>query len=160
MKPSPARIAVLLDASSPSLRHLRVAPGGPASAVPSVDPRRKSGASCEPSTDAAGLDIEIELSEGGETLEVRLAGRDSAFFVGEDGQGAVLRALEHVLQRVYATAGERSRCAWSARASGSGASEALVARARALAAAVRADGVARDHRPPELLRAARRPRGL
>jgi spoIIIJ-associated protein len=147
VKPSPARIAVLLDASSPSSTAPRVAPGGPASAVPSVDPKAEVRGVLRALTDAAGLDIEIELSEGGETLEVSLAGRDTAFFVGEDGQGVVLRAVEHVLQRVYATAGGEEPLRVECEGFRERREVVLVERARALAAAVRADGVARTTDP-------------
>jgi spoIIIJ-associated protein len=147
VKPSPARIAVLLDASSPSSTARRVAPEAPAPAVPSVDPKAEVRGVLRALTDAAGLDIEIELSEGGETLEVRLAGRDAVFFVGEDGQGAVLRAVEHVLQRVYATAGGEEPLRVECEGFRERREVVLVERARALAAAVRADGVARTTDP-------------
>ncbi len=78
-----------------------------------------------------------------------LDGPDAAFFLGADGQGEVLRALEHLLQRVFATAGGRAAPARGVRgASGSAATSASRRRRSALAAAVREDGVARGPRAP------------
>ncbi|MGH7395624.1 MAG: Jag N-terminal domain-containing protein, partial [Candidatus Methylomirabilales bacterium] len=89
VKPSPARIAVLLDASAPDAR------GG---AAPSRDPAQRVDARAEVRgvlralTEAAGLDVGVELTGGAGTVQVRLSGRDTGFFLGADHEGAVLRA--------------------------------------------------------------------
>ena len=51
--------------------------------------------------ETAGLDVSVEIEEGREAVVARLDGPDRVFFLGEDGR-AVLRALEHLLQRMFA----------------------------------------------------------
>ncbi len=97
--------------------------------------------------DAGQLDLVCEVEEDEEALRVRLGGPDVAFFHGEDGKGGELRALEHLLQRMYGpqlfpkwlrleAAGLRERRA-----------QALADEARAVAAAVRQDGQPRRLEP-------------
>ena len=97
--------------------------------------------------DAGQLELQCELEEDEEALRVRLDGKDAAFFHGEDGKGGVLRALEHLLQRMYGAqlhpkwlrleaAGLRERRA-----------QALAEEARAVATAVRQDGQPRSLAP-------------
>jgi spoIIIJ-associated protein len=144
VKPSPARIAVLLDASSPSPRP---SPGGSLPAGTGRDPRTEVRGVVRAVTEAAALDLGVEIGEAGETLEVRLSGADTAFLLGADGQGVVLRALEHLLQRVYATAGGEEPLRVECEGFRERREQLLVETARALAAAVREDGVARTTDP-------------
>ncbi|HSB62428.1 MAG TPA: R3H domain-containing nucleic acid-binding protein [Vicinamibacteria bacterium] len=98
-RPTPARIAVLLDDQ-------RVSPGG------GDDREDESGEGADPRAwirqvvrevgEAAGIEVGAEVEEGREMVVVRLEGRDRGFFLGEDGRGEVLRAVEHLLQRMFA----------------------------------------------------------
>jgi len=140
VKPSPARIAVLLDVSSPGVR-AEPAP------LPSHDPRAEVRALLRALSEAAGLDVAVELAEEGGSLQVRLAGPDAGFFLGADGEGAVLRALEHLLQRVFATAGGEEPLRLACEGFRERRDQALAEKALALAAAVKGDGVARTTTP-------------
>jgi spoIIIJ-associated protein len=51
--------------------------------------------------ETARIDVTVEIHEGRETVLVRLDGPDRTFFFGEDGRGNVLRAFEHLLQRMF-----------------------------------------------------------
>jgi spoIIIJ-associated protein len=146
VKPSPARIAVLLDASSPSSP--RPSAGGPPPAAsPALDPRAEVRGVLRALTEAAALDVGVEMSERAGTQEVRLLGKDTTFFLGDDGQGTVLRALEHLLQRVYATAGGEDPLRVECEGYRERREQLLVETARTLAAAVREDGQARTTGP-------------
>jgi len=81
VKPSPARIAVLLDASSGR----RTAEPRAAVPGPLGDPRAAVRGLLRALTEAAGLDLSVEIVSERSTLEVRLAGPDVAFVLGEDG---------------------------------------------------------------------------
>jgi spoIIIJ-associated protein len=144
VKPSPARIAVLLDASSPAPR---VPPGAAPAGSPAVDPKAEVRGVLRVLTEVAALDLGVEISEREGTQEVRLTGEDVAFFLGADGQGTVLRALEYLLQRVYATAGGEDPLRVECEGFRKRREELLVETARSLAAAVREDGVARTTGP-------------
>lgn len=144
VKASPARIAVLLDASSTDARG-RAAPS-PAPA-PSADPRAEVRGVLRALTEAGGLDVAVELNEDGGSLHVRLSGSDTGFFLGTDGEGAVFRALEHLLQRVFATAGGEEPLRLECEGFRARREQALTETALALAAAVREDGVARTTAP-------------
>jgi spoIIIJ-associated protein len=75
-----------------------------------------------------------------DAVVVRLRGADLSFFVGEEGRGEVLRAAEHLLQRLYGAA-LRPR---ALRLTGEGfrerRDEALAEEARRIAGEVRRDG--------------------
>jgi spoIIIJ-associated protein len=147
VKPSPARIAVLLDASAPApAPAARPVPVDTAPA-PAGDPRAEVRALLRAVSDAAALDVGVELAEREGTLEVRLSGPDAPFFVGADGEGAVLRALEHLLQRVYATAGGEEPLRLECEGFREQREKRLAETALALAAAVREDGVPRTTAP-------------
>jgi spoIIIJ-associated protein len=145
VKPSPARIAVLLDASAPAPA-ARPAAADPAPAS-AADPRAEVRALLRAVSDTAALDVGVELAEREGTLEVRLSGPDAPFFVGADGEGAVLRALEHLLQRVYATAGGEEPLRVECAGFREERERRLTETALALAAAVREDGVPRTTAP-------------
>jgi spoIIIJ-associated protein len=143
VKPSPARIAVLLDASSPGARP----EAAPAEPSPVGDPRSQVRSVLRALSDAAALDVGVELDEHDGTVEVRLSGKDAVFFLGADGEGAVLRAVEHLLQRVYSTAGGEEPLRLECEGFREQREKRLTETALALAAAVREDGVARTTAP-------------
>jgi spoIIIJ-associated protein len=102
--PSPARIAVLMEASA--------GPRTPA-AKPAVVPAAEDWDEGEDLLThvqsvvrslgrAAGFDLDAEVEEQGETAVIRLVGSDPAFFLGPRGDGDVRRAIEHLLHRMYA----------------------------------------------------------
>lgn len=96
---TPARIAVILDASSPPGPEEEPEDGFEGEeADPLAGIREVMGALAE----TAGLDVSVEIQEGREAVVVRLDGPDREFFLGADGQGEVLRAMEHLLQRMFA----------------------------------------------------------
>jgi len=95
---TPARIAVILDAAPPPGREEPDEGFEGEEADPLAGIREVLGAL----TEAAGLDVSVEIQEGREAVVVRLDGPDRGFFLGEDGQGEVLRAMEHLLQRMFA----------------------------------------------------------
>jgi spoIIIJ-associated protein len=143
VKPSPARIAVLLDASSPGARP----EAAPAEPSPVGDPRSQVRSVLRALSDAAALDVGVELDEHDGTVEVWLSGKDAVFFLGADGEGAVLRAVEHLLQRVYSTAGGEEPLRLECEGFREQREKRLTETALALAAAVREDGVARTTAP-------------
>jgi spoIIIJ-associated protein len=97
--------------------------------------------------EAGGFALECETDDSESALLVQLLGEGCPFFFGEDGKGEPLRALEHLLQRMYGEALRprvlRVRC--------EGFRErrdlALGEEARALAAEVRAAGEPRTLEP-------------
>lgn len=100
---TPARIAVILDAAAP-----------PAREEPDSDDDDDGfdGEEADPLAgirevvralaETAGVDVSVEIEEGRDAVVARLDGPDRGFFLGEDGQGEVLRAVEHLLQRMFA----------------------------------------------------------
>jgi spoIIIJ-associated protein len=138
LKPTPARIAVLLEearataAVEEDQQAPRDIPGGIRAVIRSL-------------AAAGDVEIEAEIEEGEEAVVVRLGGADREFFFGRDGRGEVLRSLEHLLQRMFGThlrplrldcEGFRERR-----------EKALTEDARRLARAVREDGRARTMEP-------------
>ena len=74
-------------------------------------------------------------------------GADAAFFLGEDGRGEVLRATEHLLQRLYGAALQPRALRLTCEGFRERRDEALADEARRLAEAVRADGQPRTMEP-------------
>jgi spoIIIJ-associated protein len=97
--------------------------------------------------EAAGIDVWAEIAEEEEKVVVHLRGPDHAFFFGRDGRGDVLRATEHLLQRMYGA----EFLPRPLRAECDGFQErrdaALADEARDLARAVREDGQPRTTEP-------------
>ncbi|HEX9189402.1 MAG TPA: R3H domain-containing nucleic acid-binding protein [Vicinamibacteria bacterium] len=143
LKPTPARIAVLVAeparASSP--------PREPHPAAAPTDPRAGIRATIRAVAEAGGLDIEAEIEETDEAVVVRLQGRDAAFFVGADGRGDVLRATEHLVQRLYGAALEARSLRLTCLGFRERRDEALAGEARRLAAQVREEGQPRTMEP-------------
>jgi spoIIIJ-associated protein len=150
----PARVAVMLDATTRA-----AAPGG-AGAGPRQPPRSRAQAASEPRgagvpgrvrrvvrelAEAADLELGCQVEDDDDRLVVRLSGPGLAPLLAEGGQP--LRALEHLLQRMFNRSVEPSRVV----VEGEGYREArdawLAARALELARAVLGDGVPRETEP-------------
>jgi spoIIIJ-associated protein len=144
LKPTPARIAVLLREPSRSVsapREEETAPPAP------PDPRAGLRETIRAVAEAGGLDVEPEFEESDEALLVRLRGPDQAFFLGPGGQGEVLRATEHLLQRLYGAALSPRFLRLTCEGFRERRDQALAEEARRLAEAVRADGEPREMPP-------------
>lgn len=141
LMPTPARVAILLEAEAPSRPH------APAAAAPLVDPRAGLRATVRAVVEAGGLDVDAEIEEDDDAVVVRLRGRDLAFFFGEDGRGEVLRATEHLLQRLYGAALQPRALRLVAEGFQERRNEALAEEARRVAAEVRRDGEPRTLAP-------------
>jgi spoIIIJ-associated protein len=162
LSPTPARIAILIQDAAragshpapPAARPHREdaarrrdergsAPAGPVR----VDPHEGIREVVRALAEAGPLALDVDLRDDDEALVVQMRGEGAAFFHGEDADGEPLRALEHLLHRMYAPALHprtlRLRC--------EGYREkrdlALAARARRLAEEVRADGQPRSFEP-------------
>jgi spoIIIJ-associated protein len=142
---TPARIAVLLDA--PEGQHAGGV-GGPEEdeagrqphTLGPLDPRAAMRAAMRSLADAAGIDVSMEIEDGPEGTIVQVGGPDREFFFEEDGE--VLKALEHLFQRIAARAeGPRLRVACEGYRERRDA--ALADYARKLAAEVRRTGRSR-----------------
>lgn len=95
--PTPARIAVLLDAPE-------AAPEGDDDDFldgEEEDPLAGIREVVRALAGEAGIDLSVEIEETHEAVLVRLDG-DRTFLLGKDGRGEVLRAIEHLLQRMFA----------------------------------------------------------
>jgi spoIIIJ-associated protein len=162
LKPTPARIAVLIRETPRSSRER--SSGGPSSGdrsfgerpepsappsrqAPAADTRASLRALVRGVAEAGSLELEAELEESEETLVLRLRGRDCSFFHGEDGRGDELLAFEHLLHRMYSQAlypqALRVRCEGFRERR----DQVLTQEARRLAEEVRADGVSRTMEP-------------
>ena len=117
-EPSPARIAVLMDAPT-GPKPVAKAPTGPAPATPR--PREVPLPVPDEDDDAldddlevalarvmavlgeeAGFELKAALDEDDEAVTLRLESSEPGFFLGKDGEGAPMKALEHVLHRMFA----------------------------------------------------------
>lgn len=96
-KPTPAQIAVLLPEPVPAQPEPEdEGAGDDGDAI--ADLR----ALVRILAETAGIDVTADVEEARESLVVQLTGPDRAFFFGADGRGEVLRAFEHLLQRMFA----------------------------------------------------------
>jgi spoIIIJ-associated protein len=145
LQPTPARIAVLLHDPPRGASSSR--PAGGASS-PATDPRAGIRETLRELAEAGALDVEPEIEETEEAVVVRLRGPDHAFFLGAEGKGEVLRATEHLLQRLYGAAVQPRFLRLTCEGFRERRDQALAAEARRLAEAVRADG--RPHEMPPL----------
>jgi spoIIIJ-associated protein len=137
LQPTKARVAVMLEDSVPP----------PSAPAPPVDARAGIRAIVRSVAEAAGVDVWAEISEEEEKVVVHLRGPDHTFFFGREGRGDVLRATEHLLQRMYGA----EFLPRPLRAECEGFQErrdaALADDARDLAGAVREDGQPRTTEP-------------
>ncbi len=144
LKPTPARIAVLLrEPSRPaaSPRQGEVVP------APPPDPRARLRETIRAVAEAGALDIDPEIEETDEAVVVRLRGADQAFFLGPEGKGEILRATEHLLQRLYGAALQPRFLRLTCEGFRERRDQALAEEARRLAEAVRSDGQPREMAP-------------
>jgi spoIIIJ-associated protein len=144
LKPTPARIAVLLREPSRPASPPRDRP--PVPTVPE-DPRAGLRETVRAVAEAGRLDVEAEVEESEGAVVVRLRGPDIAFFLGPEGRGDVLRATEHLLQRLYGAALQPRALRLTCEGFRERRDQALAEEARRLAEAVRADGQPRAMEP-------------
>lgn len=144
LKPTVARIAVLLP--EPSCTEAPPRDRAPAPG-PAEDPRAGLRETVRAVAEAGGLDVEAEVEESERAVVVRLRGPDVAFFLGPEGRGEVLRATEHLLQRLHGAALQPRPLRLTCEGFRERRDEALAEEARRLAAAVRADGQPREMEP-------------
>ena len=98
LKPTPARIAVMLEDAPAPGEGRRAAP---AATAPAADPRAGLVGTIRAVAEAGGLEVEAQIEEAEEALLVRLEGKDREFFLEPDGKAEVLQATEHLLLRLY-----------------------------------------------------------
>jgi spoIIIJ-associated protein len=144
LKPTPARIAVLLREPSRPESPLREHPPAPSVAE---DPRAGLRETVRAVAEAGGLDVEAEVEEAEGAVVVVLRGPDVPFFRGPEGRGEVLRATEHLLQRLYGAALQPRALRLTCEGFRERRDQALAEEARRLAAAVRTDGQPRAMEP-------------
>ncbi len=140
LQPTKAKVAVML--ASPGPPAMAPVPG-----APPEDARAGIRAVVRAVAVAAGVDVWAEIAEEDDKVVVHLRGPDHAFFFGREGRGDVLRATEHLLQRMYGA----EFLPRPLRAECDGFQErrdaALADEARDLARAVREDGQPRTTEP-------------
>ena len=139
LKPTPARIAVMLE-DAPE-------PGEPRKAAadrqaPPVDPKAGLLATIRAVAEAGGLGVEARIEESDEALLVQLEGKDREFFLEPDGKAEVLQATEHLLLRLYGAQLQPRAVRLTGEGFRERRDEALAAEARRVAAEVRASGQA------------------
>ena len=144
LQATPARVAVLLDEAPAGLPR-------PASAPPALPTDARAGirAIVRAMAETAGIDVwaEIEEDEEAEKVVVHLKGPDHAFFFGREGRGDVLRATEHLLQRIFGAEFMPRPLRVKCEGFQERRDAALGDDARVLAAAVRGDGAPRVTEP-------------
>ncbi len=145
LRPSPARIAVLVQEAGrpPEPAEEREQP--PAAAP--ADARARLRETIRAVAEAGGLEVEAEVNESEEAVVVRLRGADQTFFLGPEGRGEVLRATEHLLQRLHGAAVQPRALRLTCEGFRERRDLALAEDARRLATAVRADGKPRTMEP-------------
>ena len=139
LKPTPARIAVMLEDAPAAGEGRRAAP---AATAPAADPRAGLVGTIRAVAEAGGLEVQAEIEEAEETLLVRLEGKDREFFLEPDGKAEVLQATEHLLLRLYGAQLQPRAVRLTGEGFRERRDEALAAEARRIAAEVRASGQA------------------
>ena len=154
LRPTPARIAVLLPEPGRRVAPAGVREPGPAGApapapapAPALDPRAGLRETIRAVAEAGGLEVGAEIEESDEAVIVHLHGADLAFFLGEDGRGEVLRATEHLLLRLYGAALQPRSLRLTCEGFRARRDEALAVEAHRLAEAVRNEGQPRTMEP-------------
>jgi spoIIIJ-associated protein len=144
LRPTPARIAVLVQEAGPP-----PAPAPERERPPAMpaDPRVRLRETVRAVAEAGGLEVEAEIEEGEEAVVVHLHGADEAFFLGPEGRGDVLRAAEHLLQRLHGAALQPRALRLTCEGFRARRDQALGEEARRLATTVRADGRPRTMEP-------------
>jgi spoIIIJ-associated protein len=134
---TPAMIAVLLESGAAGAGSAR-AGRAPARAEEPRRPRALLTSLVRDIGRAAGLELGADLEETEEGLLLRLGGADRDFFL--EGDGEVLKALEHVLHKVAQSENEPRRLIVECEGYRAHRDEALRRRALLLAEQVLADG--------------------
>jgi len=147
LKPTPARIAVLLRDASGATGPEREGRDRGVATAPLPDPRAGIRETIRAVAEAGELDVDPEIEETEEAVVVRLRGPDHAFFLGAEGKGEVLRATEHLLQRLYGAVLQPRFLRLTCEGFRERRDQALAEEARRLAEAVRADGQQREMEP-------------
>jgi spoIIIJ-associated protein len=135
LKGTPARVAVLLE-DAPPARDTEEA----AATDRPEDPRAGIREIVREVSEAAGIDVWAEIEEEDDRVVVRLEGPDQSFFYGHEGRGDVLRATEHLLQRIFGAELLPRPLRVECRGFQERRDAALADEARSLAAAVRESG--------------------
>jgi spoIIIJ-associated protein len=145
LKPTPARIAVMIEDAPQPGEGRRAAPARAATAPPATpaDPRAGLVETIRAVAEAGGLEVKAELEDAEEALLVRLEGKDREFFLEPDGKAEVLQATEHLLLRLYGAQLQPRAVRLTGEGFRERRDEALAAEARRIAAEVRASGQAR-----------------
>jgi spoIIIJ-associated protein len=155
LKPTPARVAVLLTRATPSDSRPSAAPPAPAPAseapVAPADPSEDVPASVEALVralaEAANLDLRARGTLTPDSLLVELAGSDVASFLLGPGEPSVADALEHLLYGAFAHRVAPRRLRVECEGQREQREEKLRSKALALAAAVLEDGQPRTTDP-------------
>jgi spoIIIJ-associated protein len=151
LRPTPARIAVLLPEPGRPEPGRRGSPAVERNAspteAPAPDPRTGLRETIRAVAAAGGLDVGADIEESDEAMIVRLHGADLAFFLGQDGRGEVLRATEHLLLRLYGAALQPRSLRLTCEGFRARRDEAIAAEARQVAESVRTEGQARTLEP-------------
>jgi spoIIIJ-associated protein len=137
LKPTPARIAVMLEDAPEPGEPRKPAPG---TAAPPSDPKAGLLATIRAVAEAGGLEVEARIEEGEEALLVQLEGKDRDFFLEPGGKAEVLQAAEHLLLRLYGAQLQPRAVRLTGEGFRERRDEALAAEARQIAAEVRASG--------------------
>jgi spoIIIJ-associated protein len=137
LKPTPARIAVMIEDAPAPGEGRRAAP---AATAPAADPRAGLVGTIRAVAEAGGLEVQAQIEEGEEALLVRLEGKDREFFLEPDGKAEVLQATEHLLLRLYGAQLQPRAVRLTGEGFRERRDEALAAEARRIAAEVRASG--------------------
>jgi spoIIIJ-associated protein len=139
LKPTPARIAVMLEDAPAPGESRRPAPAG---TTAPADPRAGLVGTIRAVAEAGGLEVQAQIEEAEEALLVRLEGKDREFFLEPDGKAEVLQATEHLLLRLYGAQLQPRAVRLTGEGFRERRDEALAAEARRIAAEVRASGLA------------------
>jgi len=134
---TPARIAVLMDKALPQREW--------AGARAEMDPRQGIREMSKLIAETGGLEVSFELEETPEALVVQLSGVDKGFFLEENGE--VLKALEHLLQRMYGRAIGPKRLVVDSEGYRVSRDASLRSRALQIGESVRKDGTPRTTEP-------------
>jgi len=141
---APARIVVLLDASAGAPASVRQEPASARTPRPAGDAKPRLRRLVAAFAEAAGEPLQVSFEDGDATLVVRVSGPGEALLLERGGEA--LRALEHLLQRAVSQ-DEPRRLQLTSERFRSERDAFLRGRARALADAVRSDGVPRETEP-------------
>ena len=107
--------------------------------------------------EATATELTGAIEEDRETVTLRLRAGDSTFFLGPEGEGAPLRALEHLLRRMFAPDVHPLKLRVELEGYREARDEALRSRALRLVDEVKRTGSSRETEGAQCLRAPHRP---